>query len=357
MSLSLDHDILSVAHHPTRAEFAVSLVTGHVHVYAHDPICRLLWSTKRHKKACRSIAYSLDGASLVSVGAERVIKKADARTGKVTQKWIDAHDDDINVVTWANDAVFCTGDDSGVVKAWDSTGKALRVFTTHSDFISSLLPLDGKFILSTSGDGTLSVHDLRSTKNVCVKQSDDQEDDLTSCVMVKSGSKKPKVCVGTSSGVISIFNKGDWGDNNDRILPPHGNKKVVEEIGVECLAKVNDNTIVVGGADGKVRLLQVLPNQYLRVLGDFENGEPVEGVTVYEDLVFAVSGPKLFIWNIHDTAEKAQEKEEEEKEEEESDGDQFSESSDEEEEPPQRKKPKKSKTVIQEKKDTFFDDL
>ncbi|CCG84999.1 protein of unknown function [Taphrina deformans PYCC 5710] len=427
---TLEEDVLCIAHHPSKPEFAVSLVTGHVHTYAYtpsDPTQRsLLWSTKRHKRACRSLDYSPDGASIVSVGADAVIKRADSHSGKVVQKWVSAHRDTINVVRWANESVFCTGDDSGTVCAWDirasDTSGALRTFTTHEDYVSDLLPLDGKFILATSGDGTLSVHDLRTTtsrgkdgkdapKAALVKRSDDQEDDLTSCLLLKQDAKRPKVLVGTSSGVNLIFNHGDYGDCNDRVLPPRsghkrtkkGKGQVDDEIGVECLAKVDQHTVLVGGTDGKVRLLQVLPNRYLRVLGDLETGEPVEAIVLSHDgvWVFAVGGTGVWIWSLQEQVppapsvskrpnkttskdkadesdsnsqddehdEEVEDEDDDDDEEEdgeqgsdsdedggdESEGDQFSDSDSDE---PKRKKPKKTKPVMEEnKKNTFFDDL
>lgn len=376
---SLPDDVLCVAHHPSEPQFTVSLVTGHVYAYAYDlanPGERtLLYRTRRHRRACRCVSYAPDGRTVVTVGVEGVIKLADSRTGQVRRKWTDVHAGEaINVVAWINAEVFCTGDDAGVIKAWDvgrshtaKEGKggkedddeddgAARTFRTHEDYISHLLPLDGKFVLATSGDGTLSVHDLRTTSSpgqskdktvefsaaaagllkketrALVKRSDDQEDDLTCAALIKTGRKRAKVIVGTGSGVLSIFNKGDWGDCNDRILPPkspssastpgkRGKKKETgagdDEIGVECLARIDDDRVVVGGSDGRVRSLHVLPNQYLRLVGDFERGEPVEGLTVFEGWVFAVSGTEVCIWSLEEVVETKDEREEEEEDEDE----------------------------------------
>ena len=68
---------------------------------------------------------------------------------------------------------------------------------------------------SYSGDGTLSVIDVRSKKPVPVAQSEDQEDELLSIASIRGGEK---TVVGTQQGVLSIFNRSSgWGDCVDRV--------------------------------------------------------------------------------------------------------------------------------------------
>lgn len=347
----------------------------------------------------------------MSIGADNIIKLASSQSGKVFQKWVDCHEDTINTVAWINSFVFCTGDDSGIIKAWDTRqSKASKEFTTHEDYISSLLAIDQKFVVSTSGDGTLAIHDLRAStatssssssskkSKSLVKKSDDQEDELTSCVFLKSTSSKPRICAGTSSGVIAIFNKNDkYLLSNDRILPPaidlkdrsHGDtKKSVGsiddgEIGIECMVKVDEDKVVVGGGDGKVRLLEVLPNQYLRLVGDFGTSEPVQDVVVHNDLVFAVSSNYVRVWPIeageeehevnidarvqsddsireeapHEIESDSSETEATRPETQDIDPDSKQAPSDVEPEEPKRKKPKKAKPLREVKRNTFFDDM
>ena len=167
--------------------------------------------------------------------------------------------------------MLATGDDDGVVKVspiillaqllgclsfqqlWDPrTPEVIREHNHHYDFISDFLWLEDKkhlvvtrFVLCSiiqtdikfpvnSGDGTLSVLDVRNKKKEPFAQSEDQEDELLSMVTVKgyaltkllvkltqkmttavSGSK---VVVGTQLGILSIFNRNKgWGDCVDRV--------------------------------------------------------------------------------------------------------------------------------------------
>jgi hypothetical protein len=46
---------------------------------------------------------------------------------------------------------------------------------------------------------------------------------------------------------------------------------------VECVLKVDEETVITGSSDGLLRVVQLLPNKLLGVLGDHE-GFPVEGL-------------------------------------------------------------------------------
>lgn len=105
--------------------------------------------------------------------------------------------------------LFASGDDDGAVKLWDTRSSAssidaVRVYTHHTDYISdfvwvadkkhlvvtrSAFPFPfravGLTIYLTSGDGTLSVLDVRSNKSRPFSQSEDQEDELLSVVSIK----------------------------------------------------------------------------------------------------------------------------------------------------------------------------
>lgn len=62
--------------------------------------------------------------------------------------------------------LFMAGDDSGVIKLWDSRqSEAVASFDAHQEFVSDLALHDQDHcLLSVSGDGTLSVIDLKLNK-------------------------------------------------------------------------------------------------------------------------------------------------------------------------------------------------
>lgn len=164
-----------------------------------------------------------------------------------------------------------------MVKLWDTRKPdAVRAYTHHFDFISDFLWLeDKKQLVCTSGDGTLSVLDIRSNKKEPLAQSEDQEDELLSIVPIKGGTK---FVVGTQQGILSVFNRASgWGDCVDRV-PGHPSS-------IDALAPLPSrypsahSTILTGSSDGLLRVVQLFPTKLLGAIAD--HGEfPIERMAV-----------------------------------------------------------------------------
>lgn len=183
----------------------------------------------------------------------------------------------INRVKHLTTNLLSSGDDDGVIKLWDPRKPdAIKAYNHHFDFISDFLWLsDGKQLVSTSGDGTLSVIDVRAKRTEPLAQSEDQEDELLSIVPIKGGQK---FAVGTQLGILSIFNRRNgWGDCVDRI-PGHPHS-------IDTLCNIpssypsSHSTILTGSSDGILRAVQLFPTKLLGVVAD--HGEfPIECVAV-----------------------------------------------------------------------------
>jgi WD40 repeat protein len=140
----------------------------------------------------------------------------------------------------------------------------VREYKEHVDFISDIIPgkAESGFsktqssFLATSGDGCLSVFDLRQKKPLGV--SDNQEDELLSLTIVKGGKK---VLAGTQSGTLLLFNYGQWGDHTDRLCGLQSP--------VETLLSVDDfgGRVWTGDQDGQIFECSVLPNEIKRRVG------------------------------------------------------------------------------------------
>lgn len=75
------------------------------------------------------------------------------------------------------------GDEDGALKLWDlrqGGASPAMSYSKHTDFISGLTQRasDGVLVV-VSGDGTLSVHDLRS-KKALARSEDDADDEMLS---------------------------------------------------------------------------------------------------------------------------------------------------------------------------------
>ncbi|KAI8989141.1 WD40 repeat-like protein [Trametes punicea] len=271
--------IFDLAFHPNCPIVFTGLLTGYVKAFVYDDQGNheAKFSLRPSKRSCRTLAVSEDGAQLWSAGKARAIHTIDVGSGEVVEARVGAHDAPINRMKRLLPNLLASGDDDGVIKLWDPRkSEAVRRYTQHFDFISDFLWLDDKKqLVATSGDGTLSVMDVRSKKMNPVAQSEDQEDELLSIVAIKGGQK---VVVGTQLGVLSIFNRrSGWGDCVDRI-PGHPQS-------IDALCNIPSHypdahsTILTGSSDGLLRAVQLLPTKLLGVVAD--HGEfPIERIAV-----------------------------------------------------------------------------
>ena len=223
----------------------------------------------------RGVQISDDGQMLYSISADRSIKGINTG-GAVAINYPNAHKSSINRCLILSQTGLATGDDAGHVKIWDlRSPMAVMEYEMHEDFISGFAYKEEKFeLLSTSGDYTLGVYDVR--KPTADVRSDEQESELNCVEIIKGGRKA--IC-GTQDGVLLIFSDGRWGDCSDR-FPGHPDS-------VDCMLKIDESTIVTGSSDGLIRVVSVQPNKVLGIIGDHEEF-PVEGLRPnYDNTILA----------------------------------------------------------------------
>ncbi|KAK7683851.1 WD repeat-containing protein jip5 [Cerrena zonata] len=288
--------IFDLTFHPKHPTVYTALLTGEIKAFTYDEQGNYesKFSTRTSKKSCRGLTMSEDGDKLYVVGKGKTFHTIDTATGQISDTRKMAHDVAINRVKRLMPNMISTGDDDGVVKLWDPRQpESIRTHNHHFDFISDFLWLEDKKHLGLhqvrlvhakrlirmlnldSGDGTLSVLDVRSKRADPFAQSEDQEDELLSVVAIK-GSQK--LVVGTQIGILSIFNrKSGYGDCVDRI-PGHPHS-------VDALCNLPSSypsahsTVLTGSSDGLLRAVQLLPTKLLGVVAD--HGEfPIERIAV-----------------------------------------------------------------------------
>jgi WD40 repeat protein len=273
-----------------------------------------VWSTRRHKGSCRCLVYNHDGSIVYSAGTDGLIKAAYSETGRVTSKFAIPLDDrtgqvdEPSVLHALTPQTLLLATDSGRLYVHDlredgrsMQSKASSVFRPHNEeFVSSLTPLPPSESSTsgfpkmwvTTGGSTLAVTDLR--KGV-IRTSEDQEEELTSSVYVgglkKGGtSRGEKVLVGGAGGVVTLWEKGAWDDQDERIVLDRAGSAI------ECLVEVPEGHGGVGGGfgrkvvaagleDGRVRFIELGKNQILQEL-DIKHDD-IDGVTA---LGFDVAG-------------------------------------------------------------------
>lgn len=279
--ITCNAQIFDIAFHPVQTSIiAASLIDGTVEIWRYgidDNANQLQTSMNHHSASCRGLQFHSSGNYLYSISADHSWLVMDEH-GKVASKKKNAHATALNKLMLIDENVFVTGDDSGVVKLWDIRTKdnELMMWDAHEDFIADFdYWADSHTIVSASGDATLGIYDIRKQEHFY--RSDDQESELTSACVVKGGRK---VVAGTQDGVMLLFNWGQWGDCSDR-FPGHPDS-------VSCMLKYDESSVITGSSDGMIRVLSVLPNKLLGILGSHDEF-PVEGLKLNHDKMLMAS--------------------------------------------------------------------
>lgn len=193
----------------------------------------------------------------------------------------------------------------------------------HDDYISSLTPLPPSDTSTsglskqwvTTGGSTIAVTDLR--RGVLVR-SEDQEEELLSSVFVGGLSAKPgrskgeKLLVGGSSGVLTLWERGVWDDQDERIIVDRGTGGGESLDTITILPEIvahGRKMVAVGLGDGRVKFVQLGSN---KVTGWVRHDEVETVVAVGFDVggrMISGGGQIVKVW--HEATEEEDEDEEE----------------------------------------------
>ncbi|KAH8646565.1 WD40-repeat-containing domain protein [Tricladium varicosporioides] len=326
-TLPLSSELFAQATHPHEPLIAVGLSGGHVETFRLPAVAgtssddeegdvsilstgtstiNTEWRTRRHKGSCRTLAYSGDGEVLYSAGTDGLLKAASASTGQVVAKILTPLDPSTNspdaptLLHCLTPQTLLLATDSAALHVFDlrtsssfGSGKPSQTHHPHEDYISSLTPLPPtKESTSgfskqwvTTGGSTLAVTDLR--RGVLVK-SEDQEEELLSSVFVGGLPSKPgrskgeKVLVGSSNGVLTLWERGVWDDQDERIIVDggRGGGESLDSI-VVMPEGVGDGrkNVVVGVGDGTIRIVRLGPN---KIIGEPLQHDEIEAVVALD---------------------------------------------------------------------------
>jgi WD repeat-containing protein 55 len=365
-TLPFQSDVFAQVIHPSQPLFVVGLSSGHVHAYklpsdtdviedesvdelipppnnGHlDSILpslrrnssasvsesglgsiETIWTTRRHKGSCRCLTLSPDGEICYSAGTDGLVKAFETESGKVVGKIAipDGEGYGPTVLHALSPQALLLGTDSGKLHLLDLrqggkeiTARASQTWSPHGEeHINDLVPLPASDA-STSGypkqwvsvgGTTLAVTDIRKGT---IATSEDQEIELTSVALVQ-GLKKggtsvgEKILVGQSDGVVSLWERGVWGDLDERIVVDRGG------LNVDCLAevpfghgggklKMNEKLIAAGYEDGRVRFIRIGRNGLLHELD--AKHDDIDGVTSVgfdiEGRMISSGGQTVKVW-------------------------------------------------------------
>ncbi|KAI5073025.1 hypothetical protein GOP47_0011038 [Adiantum capillus-veneris] len=260
MDITLEAQPFDLAFHPSSSLVAAALITGRVQLFKFDEDlsdAQSVWSVDAHSESCRALRFGEDGHYVLTASPDCSILATNVETGQAVARLSNAHSSPINRLINLTECTIASGDDDGTIKVWDTRqNKCCTSFSPHEDYISDLeFVASTSQLLGVSGDGTLSVCNLQSNK--VDAHSEFSEDELLSVVLVKDGRK---VVCGSQEGVLLLYSWPYFKDCSDRFV---GHPK-----SVESMLKFDEDTILTGSSDGLIRLITILPNKMIGVIGE-----------------------------------------------------------------------------------------
>ncbi len=117
-----------------------------------------------HTQGIATVAFSSDGARLVSSGGDKSLKLWDVPSGRLVRTF-DGHASGVNSVAFSPDGRrLLSGADDKTIKLWDaSTGALVRTFAGHTERVNAVaFTRDGNGVISGGADKTLKLWDAAS---------------------------------------------------------------------------------------------------------------------------------------------------------------------------------------------------
>jgi WD40 repeat protein len=117
---------------------------------------------ERHTSDIRSVAFSLDGAQIVSASDDKTVRLWDVASG-LCLRTFQEHADRVMSIAFSPDGRrIVSGGADRTVRLWETaSSRSLRTFAGHTDEVRSVtFSLDGKQMLSGSSDKTLRLWEM-----------------------------------------------------------------------------------------------------------------------------------------------------------------------------------------------------
>ncbi|KAL0273061.1 UNVERIFIED_CONTAM: hypothetical protein PYX00_005826 [Menopon gallinae] len=287
--INFDDLIVDISFHPSTNILAAASVTGDVFLYKYDNHANELLSTlELHVKACRDIEFSTNGDILYSCGKDKCIMLTDMETGKLRKFYENCHEHSLYRLYELDDNIICSGDENGTVKMWDiRQNDPILSFTECEEYISDMISKDGKkFLVCSSGDGTLTAFNIIAKKPYV--QSEEYDAELNSMQLCKLDTK---LVVGSSNGKMYFFNWGEFGYHSDEYFGVKG--------AINSVLAVTENMALAAYDDGLIRAYNFYPHRHIGIAGQHKSS--IEALDISHDGDFVAScslDQCVKFWNI-----------------------------------------------------------
>lgn len=285
--------------HPSNQLVAAGLITGDLllYRYAADTTPERNFQVSAHTESCRAVRFVNEGRAILTGSPDFSILATDVETGSPIARVENAHGAAVNRLVNLTDSTIASGDDEGCIKVWDTRQRSCcNSFSVHEEYISDMtFASDSMKLLATSGDGTLSVCNLRSNK--VQTRSEFSEDELLSVVIMKNGRK---VICGTQTGTILLYSWGFFKDCSDRFVDLSPNS-------IDALLKLDEDRVITASENGVISLVGILPNRIIQPIAEHSE-YPVERLAFSHDKKFLGSishDNMLKLWDLDDLLQRS----------------------------------------------------
>ncbi|XP_038905147.1 WD repeat-containing protein 55 [Benincasa hispida] len=263
--------------HPSDQLVAAGVIGGNLHLYRYDAnaLPQRLFKVRAHVESCRAVRFINDGRAILTGSSDHSILSTDVETGSVIARLEDAHDEAVSKLINITPETIASGDDNGRIKVWDTRQRSCcSSFKAHKDYISDMTySSDSMKLLATSGDGSLSVCNLR--RNKIHARSEFSEVELLSVVIMKNGRK---VICGSQTGTLLLYSWGCFQDCSDRFVDASQNP-------VNALLKLDEDRVIAASESGLISLVGILPNRVIQPIAEHSD-YPVERLAFSHDRKF-----------------------------------------------------------------------